>query len=63
MNDYHMTTLANDIVAARRVEADRTRLARSAQARTATPRSSQRTRQPRRMSHAFGRLLGRIALY
>jgi hypothetical protein len=51
MNDYQMMNLANDIVAQRRAEADRSRLVRSAHAETATKprrsRSHQRQGGPR----------------
>lgn len=60
MNDYLMTNLANDLVATRRAEADRSRLARSG-AESAGQRRSARTRAPRRAGASLGALFHRFS--
>ena len=63
MNDFHMMSLANDIVATRRVEADRARLVRSGQGQDGARRRVERTRQPRRANSSLGALFHRVALW
>ncbi len=63
MNDFHMMNLANDIVAQRRAEADRSRLARTAHADLAPERRSARTPQSRRSSASLSALFHRVALF
>jgi len=63
MNDFHMMNLANDIVATRRAEADRSRLVRSGHAETATKRSPNRARQHHRSTASLSALFHRVALF
>lgn len=60
MNDYQLMNLANDIMAERRAEADRSRLARSAAEVTAHRRSA-RTHAPRRAGASLSALFHRVA--
>jgi len=64
MNDFQMSFLANDIVARRRAEADRSRLVRSGHAETATKPRSDRS-QERQVGTRFslGALLHRVAQF
>ena len=62
MNDFQMMSLANDIVADRRDEADRARLARSGRSQDVRRGEGGRTRQSRRANGPLGALLHRVAL-
>ena len=63
MNDFHMMSLANDIVATRRAEADRARLARSSRSQDSGRPRVERTRRPRRANSSLGALFHRVALW
>ena len=63
MNDFHMTSLSSSRIAERRAEADRSRLARSANGEASTRRSAGRShRRDRGPRASLATLFGRVAL-
>ena len=63
MNDFHMTSLASSRIADLRAEADRSRLARSANSEAVTRRSAGRQLRRHRGAASLATLFGRVALF
>lgn len=62
MNYHHLQFIANDQLADRLAEADRSRLARSGHTKTPAGPNRQRSRRPGRTSGRLGSLFHRVAL-
>ncbi len=61
MNDFHMMNLANDRIAERRADADRSRLVHLGHAENTTRRREPRTRRLGGLVPTLGSLLHRVA--